>query len=87
MTKSDPPSPDYRALGIMVARLRRERGWSVERLSQEAQVAHRSVTNVEGGHHAPRLETLWRLAYAMDVNIGDLVSALADRRDMQVKGD
>lgn len=73
---SEPPTPDYRTLGVVVARWRRERGWSVERLSQEAQVAHRSVTNVEGGHHVPRLETIWRLAHAFGVPVGDLANTL-----------
>lgn len=60
----------------MVAQLRRERGWSVEKLAYAAQVAHRSVTNVEGGHHIPRLETIWRLAHAFEVPVGELANTL-----------
>lgn len=81
MTSSDPPEPDYRALGVEVARLRRERGWSVERLAHEAQVAHRSVTNVEGGHHRPRIETIWRIAWAFDVRVGVLADTLYGEGD------
>lgn len=73
---NDPPSPDYSALGVAIARLRREQGWSVEKLALEAQVAHRSVTNVEGGHHVPRIETIWRLAHAFDMAVGDLANTL-----------
>lgn len=72
----DPPIPDYKALGLAVSKLRRDRGWSVEHLAHEAQVAHRSVTNVEGGHHVPRLETIWRLAHAFEMRAGDLVNVL-----------
>lgn len=72
----DPEPPDYKALGLAVSKLRRDRGWSVERLAHEAKVAHRSVTNVEGGHHVPRLETIWRLAHAFEMRAGDLVNVL-----------
>lgn len=52
------PTPDYKALVVAIAKLRRDRGWSVEHLAHEAQVAQRSGTNVEGGHHVPWLETI-----------------------------
>lgn len=61
-----PPTPDYKALGVAIAKLRRDRGWSVEHLAHEAQVAQRSGANVEGGHHVPRPETIWRLAHAFE---------------------
>lgn len=82
----DHPTPDYKSLGVMVARLRRERGWSIDRLAEAAHVARRSVINVEGGHHPARIETLWGIAHGLDVPVGDLADALygtEGRRDSQ----
>lgn len=73
--------PDYRALGRHVADLRHERRWSLERLAHEAELDRKTIVNIEGGHHIPRLGSVHSLAHAFDVPIGQLVAPLCARHD------
>lgn len=70
------PDPDQRSLGLEVARRRLAKGWSIERLAEEAELSRRSVINVENGHHLPDLRTVHALAHALDVGLGELVTSL-----------
>lgn len=70
------PNPDYRALGVEIARLRHARGWSIERLAEAAGLGRRSIINLEGAHHEPRIATLWAIAHGLDVQLTDLVKTL-----------
>ncbi|WP_454151205.1 helix-turn-helix domain-containing protein [Microbacterium lacticum] len=70
------PNPDYRALGVEIARLRHARGWSIERLAEAAGLGRRSIVNLEGAHHEPRVATLWAIAHGLDVELSDLVKTL-----------
>lgn len=70
------PNPDYRALGVEIARLRHARGWSIERLAEAAGLGRRSIINLEGAHHEPRIATLWAVAHGLDVQLSDLIKTL-----------
>lgn len=70
------PNPDYRALGVEIARLRHARGWSIERLAEAAGLGRRSIINLEGAHHEPRVATLWAVAHGLDVQLSDLIKML-----------
>lgn len=70
------PNPDYRALGVEIARLRHARGWSIERLAEAAGVGRRSIINLEGARHEPRVATLWAVAHGLDVQLSDLIKTL-----------
>lgn len=69
-------TPDYAALGSEVARIRRNRGWSMEAVAQAAGITRRTVINIENGSKVPRLDTLWAVAIALDVYVGDLIDVL-----------
>ena len=70
------PDPDYRALGVEVARLRAAKGWSLDRLAAESGVSRKSVINVEAGRHIVRVPTIHSLAHSLGVPLSDLISAL-----------
>jgi len=70
------PDPDYRALGIEVAKLRNLRGWSIDRLAEESGVDRKSIMNVEVGRHAARVPTLHSLAHAFGVPLHVLIRPL-----------
>lgn len=55
-----------------MARLRRERGWSIDRLAEAADVSRKTVINVENAHKGLRLST----AHALGVPLAELVVAL-----------
>jgi transcriptional regulator with XRE-family HTH domain len=60
-----------------ITSLRRERGWTQEKLAAESGVAVRTVQRLEGGQDAS-LETLSMVAKALGVSVGELFTAVAD---------
>lgn len=63
-------------LGIKVANIRHEKGWSIDRLAEESGVGRRTIINLEGAIKTPRIDTLFAVAAALDVPLTDLVSTL-----------
>lgn len=70
------PAPDLPALGLAVARARRARGWSLDRLAGEAGVHRKTLIQIEAGRTAPRVTTLFTIAHALGVPLTDLVAVL-----------
>ncbi|GAA3661334.1 hypothetical protein GCM10022237_21540 [Nocardioides ginsengisoli] len=86
-------SPDMDAIarkfGETVRALRHERGMTQERLAELTGVSRNQIQNIEHsrnnttdefGRHGranPTLDTIWALAYALDVDVTDLL-----RRDV-----
>jgi transcriptional regulator with XRE-family HTH domain len=54
-----------------LTRIRSERGWSQQRLSEESGVNKATINQIERGRRSPNVETLERLADALDVGVGD----------------
>ena len=52
-------------------RLRNERGWSQQRLADESSVNKATINQVEQGKRSPTIETLEKLADALDVEVAD----------------
>ena len=69
-------APKLHALGIKVANLRHEKGWSIDRLAEESGVGRRTIINLEGAIKTPRIDTLFVVAQALDVRLADLVDVL-----------
>lgn len=55
-------------------RLRTERGWSLERLSQAAGVSRAMLGQIEQGKSAPTINVLWKIVRALDVPFSTLIS-------------
>ncbi|HVA61813.1 MAG TPA: helix-turn-helix domain-containing protein [Mycobacteriales bacterium] len=64
--------PTLRRLGTRVRRLREDRGLSVERLAELADLSVRGVLYLEHGRRDSRARTLLALAAALGVGIGEL---------------
>lgn len=64
---------DYIALGQVIRKLRTKRGLSQEVLSGLAGIARTHLTMIENGTKAPNLETLWRIAQALDLPASQLL--------------
>lgn len=56
-----------------VRALRQARGWSLEKLAAEAELTASTVWRVESGKVEPQVETLRRLAAALEVPVGALL--------------
>ncbi|MCP3424817.1 helix-turn-helix domain-containing protein [Rothia sp. AR01] len=73
------PVPDLRALGVEIARLRRERGMSIDRLAEASEVHRKSIIQIEAGRVAARISTLHGIAHALGVPLTELVAPVCAR--------
>jgi len=57
-----------------LVKIREEKGWSREKLAVESGVSYNTIVKIEyGGIKNPKIETVIRLAKALNVKIDDLV--------------
>jgi transcriptional regulator with XRE-family HTH domain len=57
-----------------LSKIRKEKGWSQEKLAQEAGISYNTVIKIErGGIKNPKIETVVKLAKALDVTLDELV--------------
>jgi len=54
-----------------LTRIRNERGWSQQRLADEAGINKATLNQIERGRRSPNVETLHKLAAALGVEVGD----------------
>lgn len=78
------PVPDLRALGVEIARLRRERGMSIDRLAGAAEVHRKSIIQIEAGRVAAKISTLHGIAHALGVPLPELVVPVCARHPKAV---
>lgn len=58
-----------------LAKLRKQKGWSQEKLSQEAGISYNTLIKIErNGIENPKIETVIKLATALDTSIDELVA-------------
>lgn len=58
-----------------LAKFRRQKGWSQEKLSQEAGISYNTLIKIErNGIENPKIETVIKLANALDTSIDELVA-------------
>lgn len=62
----------YRAFSWAIRTLRRERGFSQERLALEAGISRAHLCDLECGKRCPRLVTLFRIAQTLDMQFSAL---------------
>ena len=57
-----------------LSKIRKEKGWSQEKLAQKASISYNTLIKIErGGIENPKIETVIKLAKALDVSIDELV--------------
>ena len=75
-----------RALVQTIVKLREERGWSVDDLAREADVAPDTLVRLEDRANEPRWGTLRRIARALDTELEDLLGQAEElERDLKQK--
>lgn len=74
---SDSKEAKYlKAFGKRVAEVRRQRGFTQERLAAEADITPLSIGFIEQGRRWPRIATLHKLADCLGVRIEDFFKGL-----------
>lgn len=57
--------------GLIIHDKRISRGFTEEKLAELCDISDREVRNIESGHSIPKLDTALKLAYALNMNVGD----------------
>lgn len=63
-------------IGKVIRRLRIQHGMTQEMLSGFAGIARTHLSMIENGSKQPNLDTLWRIALALDMKPSELVAAV-----------
>ncbi|MDQ6916182.1 MAG: helix-turn-helix domain-containing protein [Actinomycetota bacterium] len=71
-------SPAQVALGRAVRDFRADRGISQEELAHRSHLGRKTIYQLEGGQTNPRYESLLRVAAALGLSLGDLISHADD---------
>lgn len=72
------PALDSEAVGKAISDTRKEKGMSQEVLSGLADIGRTHLSAIERGERKPTLETLYRIACAMDVKMSDIVKKIEE---------
>ena len=67
------PTLDQKLVGKVVSDFRRRKGLSQKVLSGLADIGRTHLSAIERGERKPTLETLYRIACALDVNMSDMI--------------
>ena len=70
---------DYRVAGQIIGRIRVQLEMSQEVLSGLAGVARRHLAMIESGSKNANVETLWRIAAALDMRMSELMRLVEDK--------
>ena len=62
-----------KAFGIVIGRLRTQKGLTQERVSGLAGIARSHLVALENGEKIAKLSTLWDIAYALDLKPSELI--------------
>ncbi|MCR4793593.1 MULTISPECIES: helix-turn-helix domain-containing protein [Ruminococcus] len=73
------PTLDSKTVGEVIAEFRKKKGISQEVISGLADIGRTHLSAIERGERKPTLETLYRIANALDVNMSDIVIAIEKR--------
>ena len=66
-------SYNSKAFGIAISRLRVSKGYSQEKTSTLARVARSHLAALENGDKTVKLDTLWRIAEALEIAPSELI--------------
>lgn len=73
-----PQSYDHTITGRIIRQLRQERGMSQEVLSGLAAVSRSHLAEIESGRDKANVDTLWRIAGALEIRLSDLIRRVED---------
>lgn len=72
---------NYKITGQIVGRLRTQRGMSQEVLSGLSGIARSHLAMIETGNKNANVDTLWRIAQALDMKLSDLIKQIEDEHE------
>ncbi|MBR6392500.1 MAG: helix-turn-helix transcriptional regulator [Eubacterium sp.] len=70
---------DSKIVGEVISEKRKQKGVSQEVLSGLADIGRTHLSAIERGERKPTLETLYRIAFALDVKMSDIIIEIEKR--------
>ena len=70
--------------GRIIRQLRQERGMSQEVLSGLAAVSRSHLAEIENGRDKANVDTLWRIAGALEIRLSDLIRRVEDEIERRI---
>ena len=70
-------------IGNTISQIRRQKGLSQEVMSGLADIGRTHLSAIERGERKPTLETLYRLAIALDMKMSDIVKQIECRLEQK----
>lgn len=64
----------YKKLGDKIRRLRKEKGFTQEKLAELAKIDPKSIIDIESGKRNPTLKTITKLARSLNISLNKLLS-------------
>ena len=77
------PMLDPMIVGNTISRIRKQKGLSQEVMSGLADIGRTHLSAIERGERKPTLETLYRLAIALDIKMSDIVKQIESRLEQE----
>ena len=77
------PMLDPIIVGTTIAQIRKQKGLSQEVMSGLADIGRTHLSAIERGERKPTLETLYRLAIALDMKMSDIVKQIECRLEQK----
>ncbi len=74
---------EERSLGTHLRALRRKRGLTQEELAERAEVHPTYITRLETDERVPSLTTILRLAYALEVDVTELMAVFDGTEELE----
>ena len=72
---------NYKIAGQIIGRLRTQRGMSQEVLSGLSGIARSHLAMIETGNKNANVDTLWRIAQALEMKLSDLIKLIEDEHE------
>lgn len=69
-----------KAFGIIISKLRIQKGLTQERMSGLAGIARSHLVALENGEKTVRLDTLWKIADALEISPSELIRKTEEER-------
>ena len=67
---------DHRITGQVIGRLRVQQGLSQEELAKKSGIARSHLAMIENGKKSASVETLWKIAEALNIMMSDLFKSI-----------
>ena len=78
---------DYIAIGLRIRKLRKQKFWTQEKLSEKAEISPDYLCRIETGKKHPSLKALLLIANALDTTVDDLLGDMQKKKALALENE